>query len=79
LPRILTERQHQVLACIAQGKSNKQISRELGLAEATVKIHVTAILKALKVASRTQAVVMINQLGLRLGPPGESGGQPAKP
>jgi DNA-binding NarL/FixJ family response regulator len=75
----LTERQHQVLACIAQGKSNKQISRELGLAEATVKIHVTAILKALKVASRTQAVVMINQLGLRLGPPGESGGQPDKP
>jgi DNA-binding NarL/FixJ family response regulator len=43
----LTGRQRQVLALLAQGKSNKQICRELGLAEATVKIHVTAILKAL--------------------------------
>jgi DNA-binding NarL/FixJ family response regulator len=75
----LTERQHQVLGCIAQGKSNKQICRELGLAEATVKIHVTAILKALKVTSRTQAVVMINELGLRLDPSRESGGRPADP
>jgi len=62
----LTERQRQVLALMAQGKSNKLIGRELGLAEATVKIHVTAVLRALKVTSRTQAVVMINRLGLRL-------------
>lgn len=62
----ITERQRQVLARYAQGKSNKQICRELGLAEATVKIHVTVILRALKVTSRTRAVVMINQLGLRL-------------
>ncbi len=62
----LTERQRQVLALMAQGKSNKLICRELGLAEATVKIHVTAVLRALKVTSRTQAVVMINRLGLRL-------------
>jgi DNA-binding NarL/FixJ family response regulator len=67
----LTERQMQVLAGIVQGKSNKQIGRDLGMAEATVKIHVTAILKALKVTSRTRAVVMVNQLGLRLEP--ESG------
>ncbi len=59
----LTERQQQVLALVAQGKSNKQICRDLDLAEATVKVHVTAILKALKVTSRTQAVVMINRLG----------------
>ncbi len=71
----LTERQRQVLARIAQGKSNKQICRELGLAEATVKIHVTAILKALKVTSRTQAVVIVNQLGLRLEIPGSPGGK----
>ena len=75
----LTGRQRQVLALIAQGKSNKLICRELGLAEATVKIHVSAVLKALKVKSRTQAVVMINRLGLRLGEPDEAGGQPAKP
>jgi DNA-binding NarL/FixJ family response regulator len=60
----LTERQLQVLALIAQGKSNKHICRELGLAEATVKIHVTAVLRALKVNSRAQAIVAVNRLGL---------------
>lgn len=61
---VLTERQREVLALMAQGKSNKQICRELNLAEATVKIHVTAILRALKVASRAQAIVAVNRLGL---------------
>lgn len=75
----LTERQLQVLALVAQGQSNKQICRALGLAEATVKVHVTAILKALKVTSRTRAVIMINQLGLRLAQPGQVDGQPAEP
>jgi len=68
----LTGRQQQVLALLARGKSNKQICRELGLAEATVKVHVAAILRALEVSTRTQAVVMINQLGLRLDEPGQS-------
>jgi DNA-binding NarL/FixJ family response regulator len=72
----LTERQQQVLALMAQGKSNKQICRDLGLAEATVKIHVSAVLKALKVTSRTQAVVAINRLGLRIEGPGSAGGEP---
>jgi len=62
----LTERQSQVLALMAQGQSNKLICRKLGLAEATVKVHVTAVLRALKVTTRTQAVVAINRLGLRL-------------
>lgn len=62
----LTARQHQVLALLAQGKSNRHICRELGLAEGTVKIHVTAILKALNVANRTQAVVALNRLRLKL-------------
>ena len=60
----LTERQLDVLALMAQGKSNKQICRELGLAEATVKIHVTAILRTLKVTSRALAIVAVNRLGL---------------
>lgn len=60
----LTDRQREVLALMVQGKSNKLICRELGLAEATVKIHVTAILRALRVTSRAQAIVAINQLGL---------------
>ena len=60
----LTDRQREVLALMVQGKSNKHICRELGLAEATVKIHVTAILRALKVTSRAQAIVAVNHLGL---------------
>ena len=61
----LTDRQIEVLALLLQGKSNKLICRELGLAEGTVKIHVTAVLKALNVTSRTQAVIAASQLGLR--------------
>lgn len=61
----LTERQLEVLALIAQGKPNKIICRQLDLAEGTVKIHVSAILKALKVTSRTQAVIAATRLGLR--------------
>lgn len=55
----LTERQREVLALLVQGKSNKLICRELQLAEPTVKNHITAILKALKVSSRTQAIVAV--------------------
>lgn len=61
----LTERQRDVLKLMVQGQSNKQICRALGLAETTVKIHVTAILRALNVASRTQAIVAIAS---RFGP-----------
>ncbi len=63
----LTGRQSEVLALLVQGKPNKIICRELGLAEGTVKIHVTAILKALGVANRTQAVIAVSRLGLKLG------------
>lgn len=63
----LTDRQADVLALMVQGKPNKAICRELSLAEGTVKIHVTAILKALNVANRTQAVIEAGRLGLVLG------------
>jgi|KBSMisStandDraft_5_1062788.scaffolds.fasta_scaffold164373_2 DNA-binding NarL/FixJ family response regulator len=53
----LTDRQAQILSLIAQGKANKTICRELGLAEATVKNHVTSILKALNLTNRTQAAI----------------------
>lgn len=62
----LTERQAQVLALVIQGKPNKIICRELNVAEGTVKIHVTAILKALGVTNRTQAVIAVGKLGLKL-------------
>jgi DNA-binding NarL/FixJ family response regulator len=59
----LTARQLDVLNLMRQGKSNKAICRELKLAEATVKNHVTAILKALRVTNRTEAVVRAGTLG----------------
>jgi DNA-binding NarL/FixJ family response regulator len=62
----LTERQMDVLALMMQGKSNKAICRALDLAEPTVKNHVTAILKALKVTNRTEAVIAAGTLGLAL-------------
>jgi DNA-binding NarL/FixJ family response regulator len=55
----LTVRQRDVLAVMMQGKSNKAICRILNLAEPTVKNHVTAILKALKVTNRTEAVIKV--------------------
>jgi DNA-binding NarL/FixJ family response regulator len=60
----LTPRQRDVLALLGEGKSNKEIARVLKLAEGTVKLHVTAILKALNVNNRTRAVVAANQMGL---------------
>ena len=61
----LTERQMDVLALMMRGKSNKVICRALDLAEPTVKNHVTAILKALKAANRTEAVIAAGALGLQ--------------
>ena len=58
----LTPRQHDVLRLLGQGKSNKEIARALVLAEGTVKLHVSAILKALDVGNRTQAVVAAARL-----------------
>ena len=59
----LTERQIEVLGLMMQGKSNKAICRKLHLAEATVKVHVSAILKAFKVTNRTEAVIAAGALG----------------
>jgi DNA-binding NarL/FixJ family response regulator len=62
----LTERQLEVLALMMQGKSNKAICRVLDLAEPTVKNHVTAILKALDVTNRTEAVIAVSAFGWQL-------------
>jgi DNA-binding NarL/FixJ family response regulator len=59
----LTERQMEVLALMMEGKSNKAISRMLDVAEPTVKHHVTAVLKALNVSNRTEAVIVVGSLG----------------
>ena len=62
----LSERQAQVLRLLLQGRSNKLICRDLDLAESTVKNHVTLILKALNVTTRTQAVIAAARMGLVL-------------
>lgn len=68
----LTGRQLDVLTLMMQGKSNKAICRVLDLAEPTVKNHVTAVLKALKVTNRTEAVIAAGELGWDLPPVGKA-------
>ncbi|MBB3020342.1 two-component system nitrate/nitrite response regulator NarL [Microvirga lupini] len=53
----LSEREAQILRCLTQGASNKLIARELGVAEATVKVHIKAILRKVKAVNRTQAAM----------------------
>jgi DNA-binding NarL/FixJ family response regulator len=60
----LTQRQADVLRLLAQGKPNKLICRDLRLSEGTVKVHVSAILKALNVRSRAQAIAELTRRGL---------------
>lgn len=62
----LTERQKEVLALIILGLPNKLIARRLNIVESTVKIHVSAILRELKVASRTQALIAVAKYGIKL-------------
>jgi DNA-binding NarL/FixJ family response regulator len=69
----LTPRQLDVLALLVQGKPNKVICRELGLAEGTVKAHTAAIFRALRVSNRTEAGFAVSYLGIeipRAGSPG---------
>lgn len=62
--RTLTPQQSRVLAMLAQGLLNKQIAYELGVSEATIKAHVSAILLKLNVDSRTQAVIKLNRISM---------------
>ena len=69
----LTPRQTDVLALLLRGLSNKLIARELNLSVETVKDHVAAVLRALGVNSRTQAVLAVSQM------PGQGGIAPWPP
>lgn len=60
----LTSRQLEVLKLLVQGKPNKTIGQKLGLSEGTVKIHMAAIFRALKVSNRTEATIAARNLGL---------------
>ena len=68
----LTGRQIEVLALLMKGKSNKVIAKTLNMAVPTVKNHVTIVLKALNVTSRTEAVIKVGKMGWELSPKSES-------
>jgi DNA-binding NarL/FixJ family response regulator len=59
----LTDRQRDVLGLLMTGQSNKEIARDLGLLESTVKAHIKVILNKLSVANRTQAAMVASALG----------------
>jgi DNA-binding NarL/FixJ family response regulator len=61
--KTLTPQQTRVLGMIGEGLLNKQIAYELGVSEATIKAHVSAILLKLNVDSRTQAVIQMAKIG----------------
>ena len=60
----LTPTQMEVLRCVRSGLLNKQIAYELGIAEATVKVHMTALMRKLNVRNRTQAAMAASRLQL---------------
>jgi two-component system, NarL family, response regulator LiaR len=63
-PEALTERETAVLRLVAKGQANKQVARELGIGEQTVKSHVSRILGKLQLQSRTQAALYAVERGL---------------
>ena len=60
----LTYRQSEVLQHLSNGLSNKQIAYEMNVSEATVKLHINALLRHLHVENRTKAVVTAQRLGI---------------
>ncbi len=54
---LLSSREHQILQCLINGLTNKAIARDLDISEATVKVHVKALLRKTRLANRTQAAI----------------------
>lgn len=66
----LSDREVEILRCLVDGSANKIISRQLHIAEATVKVHIKAILRKLQLANRTQAAIWAVSHGLNNQKPG---------
>jgi DNA-binding NarL/FixJ family response regulator len=62
--RVLTERQHEIIAAIAEGMTNGQIAAHLNIAEFTVKHHVTRIFDKTGMGSRVELVIFAMRHGL---------------
>ena len=60
----LTPQQYRVLCYLREGWLNKQIGYEMGITEATIKAHITAIFRKLGISNRTQAVIMLSKMSL---------------
>ena len=64
LAKLLSQREMQVLRGLTEGKSNKEIARDLDLAEPTVKLHVKTLYRKIGAANRTQAALIAKEKGL---------------
>lgn len=64
---VLTDRQIDILCLVAQGKSNKEIARERDLSDNTIKVHVSAVLRALNLNNRTQLGLLAQKIGILHG------------
>jgi two-component system nitrate/nitrite response regulator NarL len=60
---VLTNRESEILGCLTEGAPNKMIARQLGITEATVKIHVKSLIRKIGVQNRTQAALWAIQIG----------------
>jgi DNA-binding CsgD family transcriptional regulator len=65
--RRLTDRERSILRYLVEGDSNKIIGRKIGISEATVKVHVKAILRKIRVRNRTQAAIWATNKSLYIG------------
>jgi two-component system nitrate/nitrite response regulator NarL len=76
MPR-LSDRERCILNCLIAGDSNKTIARKIDIAEATVKVHVKAILRKVRVQNRTQAAIWAMSNGLSISTIGHGSHAPA--
>ena len=73
----LTQREHDILALLSEGRSNRSIAQSLYLSEKTVKAHLAAIFRKLGVTNRTQAAMMAVQMGVGPTPASSAGSSAA--